>query len=108
GPVPVAMLHVIELPRSIARRTAGKRWSRSNDAQIGSVADRAGGDLAATGRDPVLDQVLALLEAARRYIGGEARARVAQILGLMRVHGSLDDTIADRLHAGFLPLEREA
>ena len=72
GPVPVATLHVIELPHKIARRAPRKRWYRAESAQITAVANRARGDLAAIGSDPVHDQSLALLEAARRHIGDEA------------------------------------
>src|SRR5712691_3973374 len=107
SPVPVAMLHVIELPRNIARRAAGNRWRRADSAEIRSVADRAGGDLAPAARDPVLDQGLALLEAARRHIGDEARPRVTQELGVAHVLGSLDDAFADRLGPGFGAFERE-
>ena len=72
SPVSVATLHVIELPRKVARRAPRKRWDRAKSAQIPAVANRARGDLAAIRRDSVHDQSLALLEGARRHICDEA------------------------------------
>ena len=54
GSGPVAVLHVVELPRDVARRAAGKPRHRTQPAQIGAVADRAGGDLAAAAVVPVV------------------------------------------------------
>src|SRR5262249_31194392 len=39
--IPVAVLHVIELPRGIARRPAGNRWNWAQSAQIRAVANGA-------------------------------------------------------------------
>src|SRR5262249_61157508 len=57
--------------------------------------------------DPVPHQVLALLEAAGRYIGDEARARIAQELGVTRAHRRFDDAIADRLDGSLATFDRE-
>src|SRR5262245_63999352 len=62
--VPVAALHVIQLPHKVARRTSCKRWHRAESAQITSVADRARRDLAAICCNAAHDQRLALLAAA--------------------------------------------
>ena len=105
--VPVAALHVVELPRDIARRAAGDCRNRAHSTQIGTVADRAGGHLVALGRGAVHDQGLALPEAARRHIGDEARARVAQDLGLVRLLGRFDDAVADRLGARIGAVDRK-
>src|SRR4029077_21143031 len=72
SPVSVTTLHVIELPRKLARRAPRKRWYRAESAQITAVAHSARGDLAGVGSDSDYDQSLALLEAARWHIGDEA------------------------------------
>src|SRR5262245_29362161 len=73
-PVPVAALHVIELPYEVARRTSRKRWHRAKSAQITTVADHARRDFATVRRDAAHDQRLALLDAAGRHIRDEARS----------------------------------
>jgi hypothetical protein len=69
NPVSVATLHVIELPRKVARRAPRKRWYRAKAAEIPGVANRARGDFATIGSDPVYDQSFSLLEAAGWHIG---------------------------------------
>src|SRR5262245_60374583 len=104
-PIPVAALHVVELPHKVARRTSRKRWHRAESTQIASVANRARRDLAAICCNAAHDQRLALLEAARWHIGDEARSRVAQELGVVGLLRHFDDALADRLNASVFTFE---
>src|ERR1700747_3095921 len=85
--IPVAVLHVIELPRGIARRAASNRWNWAQSAQIRAVANGARRNFGPSSRNSVHDQGLALLQAAGRYIGDETRSGVAQKLDRGRALG---------------------
>src|SRR5262249_45187404 len=105
--LPVPVLHVIELPRGIARRAAGDRWNWAQSAQIRAVANGARRDFGPSSRNSSNNQGLALLQAAWRYIGDETRSWVSQKLGRVRALRSLDDTLANRLNVGFGTLKRQ-
>src|SRR5215468_5070413 len=105
--IPVAVLHVIELPRGIAWRAAGNRWNWAQSAQISAVANGARRDFGPSSRNSVHDQGLALLQAAWRYIGDETRSWVSQKLGRVRALRSLNDALANRLDVGFRALKRQ-
>src|SRR5215472_11113073 len=105
--IPVAVLHVIELPRGIARRAAGDRWNWAQSAQIRAVANGARRDFGPSSRNSSNDQGLAFLQAAWRYIGDETRSWVSQKLGRVRALRGLDDALANRLNVGFGTLKRQ-
>src|SRR3984893_4064305 len=105
--IPVAMLHVIELPRGIARRAAGNRWKRAYAAPIRPLTNRPRRDFGPSCRNSVHDQGLALLQAAWRYMGDEPRSWVSQKLGRVRALRSLNDALANRLNVSFRALKRQ-
>src|ERR1700751_5030923 len=105
--IPVAMLHVIELPRGIARRAAGNRWNRPDPAETKPGQNGQSRDFGPSSRNSVHDQGLALLQAAWRYIGDETRSWVSQKLGRVRALRSLDDSLADRLNVSLRALKRQ-
>src|SRR6185436_4496645 len=97
-----ALLDIEHLAHEIAWRPAGERRHRAESVKPRPVTDGAAFGLAVA---TSLDKRFSSLETPNWHIRREARARVAQHLGVLRVVWRLDDAPAERLSATALNLQ---
>src|SRR5215467_3832101 len=97
-----ALLEVPQLTHQVARRSACNARHGTESNQLGPMTHAARSCLSAAARD---DQ-RSLVDAARRDVGNETRARVAQ-LEAIGIFGRLDDAVADRLRFAARPREED-
>src|SRR5215471_1259281 len=96
-----ALLHVIELPHQITRRSSGETRHRSEPFQIRPMAEPALSGFAGARRY----ERFSLLDASWWHIHNESGMRIAKDLGLLGVFGRLDDPRSQRLF--LVTLERQ-